>query len=178
MKLVEMGLGLVAIGIVGVAPAHASELYGAVRAGQTTNTSVSGIDLNDGFAYGGAVGGAIGPIRVEAAADHLAGDFAGVVKATAWDYSLSGLIDVPISSNTAVFGGAGVDHVEGAAKVPFGSYSASGNGWNWQVGVSHRFAPGVMGEVRYRRVSASLDGSGASVDLDTDQITTGIRFAL
>lgn len=170
-----MGLGLAAIATVGVAPAHAGELYGAVRAGQTTNTAVDGVDLNDGLSYGGAVGGALGPVRVEVAADHLSGDFAGVVKADAWDYSASALLDLPISSSTAIFGGAGVDHIEATAHVPFGSFGASGNGWNWQAGVSHRFTPGVMGEIRWKRTSADL---GSGLNLDTDQVTAGVRFTL
>jgi opacity protein-like surface antigen len=153
-------------------------LYGAVRAGQTTNTSVSGIDPSDGMSYGAAVGGALGPVRLEAAADHLAGDFAGVIKGDAWDYSVSALLDLPISHDTAIFGGAGLDHVEATAHVPFGSFGGSGNGHSFQAGVSHRFAPGVMGEVRWKRTSADLSISGNSVSLDADQVTMGVRFTL
>lgn len=178
-------LGACAIALVGIggvataSDAHASELYGAVRAGQSTNTSVSGIDLNDGFSYGGAVGGAVGPIRVELAGDHLSGDFAGIVNAKAMDYSASAILDLPISHNTAIFGGAGVDYVSAEAHVPFGSYDASGNGWSYQAGVSHRFASGVMGEVRYKHTEVNdLDVGGGSADLSTDQITAGVRFAL
>ena len=178
MKSLQIGLGVAALALVGIAPAHASELYGAVRAGQTSNTSVEGIDLNDGFAYGGAIGGAVGPVRVEVAADHLSGDFAGVVDASAWDYSASAILDLPISHDAAVFGGVGVDYVSAEAHVPFGSMDASGKGWSYQAGVSHRFANGVMGEVRYKHTTASLDVGGGSADLDTDLVSAGLRFTL
>lgn len=179
MKSVNIGAAALAlVGMAGVATAsdaHASELYGAVRAGQSTNTSVSGIDLNDGFSYGGAIGGALGPVRVELAADHLSGDFAGIVNAKAMDYSASAILDLPISHDTAIFGGAGVDYVSAEAHVPFGSYDASGSGWSYQAGVSHRFTEGVMGEIRWKHTKADLDGGA---NLDTDQVTAGVRFRL
>jgi opacity protein-like surface antigen len=175
LKALSIGLGAATIALVGVTPSHASELYGAVRAGQSTNTSVSGIDLNDGFAYGGAVGGAIGPVRAEVAADHLSGDFAGFVDGSAWDISASAILDFQLSHDTALFAGAGLDYVKAEAKVPFGSMSAEGQGYSYQAGMSHRFANGVMGEVRYKHTEVNdLDG----LDLSTDQVTAGVRFTL
>lgn len=158
-------------------PANAGEWYGTVKVGQT-QSSVEGIDLNDGLAYGAALGTSVGPVRVEVGADHLAGDFGNVIDASAWDYSATAYLDLNVGANSSVFAGAGADYIDGSASFGYGSIDASGTGYHWALGAAHRFAAGVVGEVQYRQINADLDTGYGSVNLDAQEITAGLRFAL
>lgn len=158
--------------------ADAAEWYGAVKVGQT-QSSVEGIDLTDELAYGAAIGTSVGPVRVEAGVDHLAGSFANIVNADAFDYNATAYLDLPVGHNSSVFVGGGVDYIDGSASIYGSSIDASGEGYHWAVGAAHRFAPGVIGEVQWRQTTANLNTDFADgVDLDATEITAGLRFTL
>lgn len=158
-------------------PANAEGWYGVARVGQT-QSSVEGIDLSDGLAYGAAIGHSVGPFRVEAGVDHLAGDFGNVINADAWDYNASAFLDLNVGANSSVFVGAGADYIDGSASFGYGSIDASGTGYHWALGAAHRFSAGVVGEVQYRQINADLDTGYGSVNLDAQEITAGLRFSL
>lgn len=158
--------------------ASAAPFYAKVSVGETSNAAVEGIDLNDGFAYGGAVGTSVGPVRVEAGVDHLSGDIGSFVDVDAWDYSVTGYLDLPITENTGVFAGAGLDYIDASANLGFTSIDGEGNGWHWTVGAAHRFAPGLIGEVAYRSTSADLDTDFGSLEAEYSTVSLGLRVSL
>lgn len=159
-------------------PANAAPLYLKVAAGQTENASVSGIDLNGDLAYEGDVGTSVGPIRAEVGVGHVSGSFGSFADVSAWDLKATGYLDLPLSDNSGVFVGAGVDHIEGEANVYGSSINASGNGWHYSVGVAHRFSPGLIGEVAFTRTTADLDSDYGSFNADFDTVMAGVRASL
>ena len=181
MNQVQIGAAFASLAaIIAVQPAHASPLYLSAHAGQTTNVAVSGINLNDDAAYGGAIGSSVGPVRVEAGIDRLSANLDGVIQAHALDYSASAFFDLPLSDATSVFAGGGVDYLQAEAKVIYGgSVSASGYGYHFGGGVSHRIAEHMIAQVEWRRVKASnLSINGSDVDLTADTVTAGVRVSL
>ncbi len=180
MKVLGLGAAaLVLAPLAFVSSANAAPFYVKASVGQTAGAAVSGVDLSDDMVYGGALGTSVGPFRIEAGADHIATKFASIVDASAWDYSATAYLDLPLGDHASLFAGAGLDHINGSAKTPFGSFDASGNGHHFSGGLAYRFAPGVIGEAQYRRISADLDGgSFGSVNIDVDTVTAGLRLAL
>ena len=89
--------------------ADASPIYLKVAAGQVENAAVSGIDLNGDLAYEGDVGTAVGPVRVEVGVARVSGSFGSFADVNAWDLKATGYLDLPLSDNSGVFLGAGVD---------------------------------------------------------------------
>lgn len=153
--------------------------YAKISVGQTAG-EVNGINLDDGLAYGAAIGTNFGPVRVEVGVDHLAGaiNFGPTLEATALDYSATAYLDLPIGDNATVFAGAGVDYVMGEASFFGNNIDAEGDGWHYAVGASYRLAPGIVGEAQFRQVSAELDSDFGPVDLDASEVTLGLRFLL
>ena len=158
--------------------ADASPIYLKVAAGQVENAAVSGIDLNGDLAYEGDVGTAVGPVRVEVGVARVSGSFGSFADVNAWDFKATGYLDLPLSDNSGVFLGAGVDRVEGQATAYGSSLDASGNGYHWTVGAAHRFSPGVIGEVAFTRTTADLDSSYGSFTADFDTVMAGVRVSL
>ena len=168
------------VAIMAVQPAHAAPLYVAGHVGQTTNVGVSGINLSDGPAYGGAIGTAVGPVRVEAGVDRLSANFAGVLQAHALVYSASAFLDLPVGARASVFGGGGVDSISASADSPYGSgLSASGYGYHFGGGAAYRLNDSVIIEAQWRRLkSSNLSIYGSNVDLTADTVTVGARLSL
>lgn len=158
--------------------ADAGEWYGAIRAG-VSEAEVSGLAFNEGLTYGAAVGTSVGPVRVEAGVTRLSGDFANVVEADALNYSLSGFLDFPVGEKASLFVGGGVDYVDGDASIYGSEIEASGNGYHYGGGFSYRFSPGVIGEAAYSHLTAELDADYlGDIDLESDQVSLGLRLAL
>lgn len=179
MKSVQFGLGVVALALVGVAPAHAQPLYVTGHAGATQDVAVNGIDLKDGGAYGVGVGSTLGPLRVEAGVDHLTTSmdlgFASV-DASALDYHANAYADIPLGGRSSVFAGVGVDWVDASASAFGSSFSARGKGWNYAVGIATKFTDHAIGEIQLRHVSATLDSDFGDLDVDANVLTIGGRF--
>lgn len=178
MKSLQIGLGVAALALVGVAPAHASELYAKVGVGQTENASVGGIDLTGDTAYTAGIGTGLGPLRVEGAVSHVSGHLSTFADISAYDYQATAYLDVPITQNSGVFAGVGADYVSGTATAFGSSMDANGKGWHYTVGVAHRFAPGLIGEVSYTKVSADVDTPYGSQNADFSTAMASLRVAL
>lgn len=158
-------------------PAHADGWYVKASVGQS-GADVGPVTLNDGFAYDLAAGTAVGPVRVEGGVARLSGDLAGALQANALDYHANAYLDLPVGDNASVFGGVGLDYIDGEANFGFGSIDASGNGWNWAVGGAYRLNDRMIAEVQYRDVTADLDTPFGGADLDAQVATIGVRMRL
>ena len=172
------GAGAVVMAFAMAQTASAEGWYGKVSVGETSNAAVEGINLNDGFAYGGALGTAVGPVRVEVGADHVSGDLGGFVDVDAWAYSATAYADFQVTENTGVFVGAGLDYISASANLGGFTIDGEGQGWHWTAGVAHRFSPGIIGEVSYRSVTADLDTDFGSLEAEYATVSAGLRFAL
>lgn len=152
--------------------------YAKFSVGQS-DAELNGIDLGDGLAYGAGLGTNVGPVRVEAGVDHIAGtlNFGPTIEATALDYHATAYLDLPVG-NANLFAGAGLDYVDGEASFFGNTLSAEGDGWHWAVGASYRLAEGLTGEAQFRQISADLDSDFGPVDLDASVVTIGLRLAL
>lgn len=157
-------------------PAHAGELYGAVRVGQAVNTEAAGIDLADDVAYGAAIGYDAGWARFEGGVNRITADTGGLSIA-AIDYSATIYLDLPISERGALFGGAGVDYVQAEANAGFFALEGEGSGWHLTGGYAHRF-DALTVEVGVNHLQADLEFSGFDVEASTDVVFVGARFAL
>jgi opacity protein-like surface antigen len=160
-----------------ISNANASDWYGKVSVGQT-EADISGVALDEGLAYGGAVGTSIGPVRVEAGVTHLSGDFAGIVDADALTYSATGYLDLPVGAHASVFAGAGIDYIDGEANVFGSTLDASGEGYHWSVGGAYRLSERMIAEAMFTQTTADLDTDFGGVDLEANTVTLGLRFAL
>lgn len=183
MKSFQIGAAMVAlVGMNALATeADARNWYAKASVGVSeADVSAFGgtVSFDEGLAYGGAMGTSVGPVRVEAGVSHLSGDFAGVINADALDYHLTGYLDLPVGDNASVFGGAGIDYIDGEASLGFGSIDASGEGYHYAAGFAYRFSDRIIGEFQWRHVTADLDTSFGSVDLEANEATVGIRLAL
>lgn len=176
-------LGAALLAPVLVVPANAAEgWYGKVSIGQNINTEVSGIQLNDDMTYGAAVGTAVGPVRVEAGVDRVAGDlnlgFASV-QANALDWSVTGYLDLPVGDNASVFGGLGVGYIDAEANAFGTTIDGSGTEWHYAVGGAYRLNDRLIVEAQYRHTEAdSISTDFVDVDLSFDAVTAGFRLAL
>lgn len=180
MKILQTTAALAALlgGSAIFTSADASPIYLKVAAGQTTNGAIEGINLNDDMAYEGAIGTAVGPVRLEVGATHVAGNIAGAINLSGWDYSVRGMLDFPLSETTGVFVGGGGDYIDGSANFGGSDLSASGYGWSYVAGVAHRFAPNLVGEISYTHTSADLDSPYGSANVEFDTIMAGARWSL
>jgi opacity protein-like surface antigen len=178
MKISQLLIASALLGPVFIAPnAHADEWYGKLSIGQSS-ADVGGLTLNDGLAYGAAIGTGVGPVRVEAGVARLSGDFAGAINADALDYHATAYLDLPVGDNASVFGGVGIDYVDGEASFGFGSVNASGEGYHWAVGGAYRLSERMIGEVQFRRIEADMDSDFGGFDVAADELTVGVRFRL
>ena len=184
MKSLHIGAALAAlVGVQGLAStADASVIdYAAVRVGQATNTEVSGISFDDDMTYGVAVGKAVGPFRVELGVDRIQGDlnFGGpAISGEALDYHASAFLDFSVGDRASVFAGAGVDFVDASASIFGTEINGDGQGWNYSYGGAYRLTDNIVGEVQVRHLEADLSTDFGDVDLTSEQITLGFRFAL
>lgn len=160
-----------------ISNAAADEWYGKVSVGQS-EADVSGLTLDEGLAYGAALGTSVGPVRVEAGVSRLSGDFAGMFSADALDYRATAYLDLPVGANASVFGGAGLDYIDGEGSIYGSSIDASGEGWHWAVGGAYRLNDRMIAEVQYRQIAADLDTDFGGVDLEANEMTVGFRLAL
>lgn len=178
MKLSQMLLATAVLAPVMIAPsAHAEGWYAKASVGQSS-IDVSGLTLDDEMAYGAAVGTGLGPLRIEGGVSRLSGDFAGVVQADALDYRATAYLDLKVGDNASIFGGAGIDYIDGEANVGFGSVDVSGEGYHWALGGAYRLSERMIGEVQFRRVEAEMGSSFGDFDASADEITMGVRFRL
>lgn len=162
-----------------VETASAEGFYGVVRVGQD-EAQIEGFELDEGLTYGAAIGTSVGPFRVEAGVDRLSGDFGGgLLDGDALDYSASAFLDLNVSERASLFAGAGVDYVQAEANIFGSSIDASGSGWHYAVGGAYRLAEGIIAEVQWRQLDASVDADFiGEVDLEARSVTAGLRFAL
>lgn len=171
-------LAALALGLAFAPVASAQNLYVKATVGQTADTQASGISLSDDLSYGVAIGGDVGPVRLEIGVDHLAANLGGVVDATAIDYSATVYYGQPISERSTVFVGAGVDYLD--ATVSYGPFSTdgSGDGWHYTFGYARTLAPGVTLELSARHIEADLEFSGYGIDAEANVFSIGGRVAL
>ena len=159
----------------GFAPANATERPWYVKAeiGASAQTEIEGIELEDGSVYGGAVGTAIGPVRVEVGARSLNVDTFGV-NLSSIDYNATAYLDLAVGESSSVFVGAGVDYVDAEASFGYGDYQTSAYGWHASAGYARRITPGVIVEGQARYTDIGFDG----FDANTTDFTVGVRLAL
>lgn len=163
-----------------ISEVNAAPLYGKVSVG-TSEAEVSGFALDEGLSYGAALGSSIGPVRVEAGVDRLSGSFdlfGPSIDAGALDYRATAFLDLPVGEHASVFAGAGVDYIDAEASAFGTDIDADGTGWHWAVGGAYRLSDNLIAEAQFRRVSADLETDFGDVDLEADQVTFGLRFAL
>ena len=137
---------LVAVGIFSCGNADAREWYVKAEVGSTfdsqVQTSFGGTELTDELTYGAYVGTAVGPVRVEAGASHLAGDIplGGItLETSAVDYNATVYLDLATSDKGGFYIGAGPDYIQAEANLgPFFSTSQSGYGYHISGGYAHR----------------------------------------
>lgn len=158
--------------------ASAAPIYARVSVGETSNVAVEGIDLNGDFAYEGALGTSIGPVRVEVGAGHASANFAGAIEADALVYSATAYLDLPVTERFGVFAGAGLDYLDASANFGYGSLDADGDGWHYTVGGAYRLSETMIGEVAFKHTEASLDSDAGSFDAEYDTIQAGVRLRL
>lgn len=156
-------------------PAWAGDFYGTVRAGIVMNAEAGPIELSDGDTYGVALGTAVGPVRVEVAANHSNFDVFPGVTADFNTVSATANIDFQITPQSTVYVGAGPAWGEAEASFGFGSYSDSGIGYVIQAGYSRRLSDTIVGELQVRRTDVDLDDS---FDVSGYGVTAGLRFRL
>ena len=176
--LQSTALALVVLAPFGAASAAAP--YAKLSYGETTNIEAAGFSLNDGDAYGVALGSSFGPVRAEAGVSHLEGSFAGgILAADAIDYHATAYLDFPISERAGVFAGAGGDYVQAEANTPGPSLEGSGTGYHWALGGAYRLNDNIILEAQFRQVSASVDLDFiGDTDVDASEVTVGLRFRL
>lgn len=172
-----------AIACLGLAQtASASDWYVKAEVGTTFDTQVQtsfgGTELTDELTYGAYVGTAVGPVRVEAGASHIAGNInlGGIsLEASAIDYNATAYLDLKVSEDSAFYVGAGADYIQAEAALgPFFSTDLSGYGYHVTGGYAHRVSPSSIIEIQGRYLSADL----GQVDLTGTAFTVGYRYAL
>jgi hypothetical protein len=144
--------------------------YIKAEIGALPDTSVEGIELEDGTVYGASVGTTVGPFRVEAGVRSLNFDTFGI-NLSAVDYTATVYADI---GTTGFFVGAGADYAQAEASFGYGDYNADAYGWHVAGGYQRRIAEGVIleGQARWTELDFDdFDGSGPS-------FTLGARFAL
>lgn len=170
-------LAIVLISVFTCSQANASEWYVKAEVGSTFDTSVNAIELSDEPVYGAYVGTAVGPVRLEAGARHVAGDFQfgpWTVETSAVNYTATAYLDLATSENAGFFVGAGPDYYTAEINSPFGSADTEGAGWHVAGGYATRITDRAIFEVAARYGEADLDG----IDLTGTSVTAGVRFAL
>lgn len=174
-----LGAVAFAVAILGVEvrTAAADELYGKFTIGQAVNTEAAGVDLSDDLAYGVAVGGRLGPARIELGVSRIGADTAGI-SISAIDYSATAFLDLPVSERGAFFAGVGLDYLTAEAGVAFFTVDGEGDGWHYTGGYAHRFTNDLTVEIGVNHLEADLDFSGYSIETSTDVAYVGARFAL
>jgi opacity protein-like surface antigen len=177
LKTYIFACALACVGLTSLPPAEASaEVYVKVEAGLTPETNVEHFQLGDDYTYGAAIGTGAGPFRIEAGVSRLSADIAGgLVEADAVDYSATAYLDFPVTANTGVFVGAGVDYVQAEATLGgFYSMQESGYGYHAAAGVATRVSERIIleGQVRY------LEANVGDLDLSAPAFTLGARVRL
>lgn len=173
---ISIFIAAAAAGLCLASVAHAEGHYVKAEVGTTVNTEVGtpygSIELSDEATFGGYIGGAIGPVRVEAGAAHLSGniDFYGLtVDTSAIDYNATAYLDTA----SGFYIGAGVDYV--VAEAGIGPYSIDQEGFGYHVSGGYAFtAAGGVVELQATYLDASLD----DVDVSGPRFTVGYRHAL
>jgi len=156
--------------------AHA-DVYVKAEIGATVDTQVdagfASAELNDDLTFGGYVGTAFGPFRVEAGAAHISGDanFFGIpVDASAIDYNATAYLDTA----SGFYVGAGVNYVQAEATVAnVFSVDQEGTGWHVSGGYAFAAAGGIV-ELQGTYRDIDLD----AVDLSGPAFTVGYRRAI
>lgn len=174
--LLNTGAALIALTAAGAlcGQAEASSMYGKISAGEAVDSTVGGFALNDGLTYEGAIGGSAGPVRIEAGVGRTSIDLFAVGQGHAVDYSVTAYVDLP----HGVFVGLGGDYIE-ANVTGFGpSLEANGDGWHYAVGYARRLTSDMIGEVQLRHTEANLDFGFGDLDVESDALTVGVRFAI
>lgn len=179
MNVLKFGVAAAALvaGNAWATTADASEWYGRVSVGQSEITGSAGgftAELEEGLSYGAGLGTSVGPFRVEVGVDQLSGNFANFADVDALAYSATAYLDLNVGENASVFVGAGADYIDAEMNVPGFSVSETGEGWHYDVGAAYRLSDRFIGEVRVRQIQADIAG----IDVDTSQVTAGVRFAL
>lgn len=149
-----LAAGFLALGI--ATPASADPFYVKASAGVSLNTEVEGFSLEDNAVYGVAVGTAVGPVRVEVGADRINTGIMGL-EANVNDFSATAYLDLPITENTGVFVGAGLDYLQAEASYYGYEFDQDGQGWHATAGVATRLSDRVIGEVAIRYLDADFD---------------------
>lgn len=161
----------------GLAQTATAEIYVKAEVGVAVDTQVDtsfvDVEFDDGLTFGGYVGTAVGPFRVEAGAAHISGDanFFGIpVDASAIDYNATAYLDTA----SGFYVGAGINYVEAEATVA-GLFSANDSGWGYHVSGGYAFsAAGGIIELQgtYRQIDMD------NVDLSGPAFTVGYRRAI
>lgn len=160
--------------------ADARAWYVRAGVGTTVNADVSGFELDGQEALRGAVGTAVGPLRVEAGVDRVSAEanIGIAIPADAIDYNATAYLDLPVGDNASVFFGGGLDYVEAEASFFGSTIEGSGDGWHYAAGVAYRLNERMIADVEYRHVEADLDFGGGSADVSADTVMGSIRLKL
>ncbi len=175
--LTALSAAALAVGFAG--NAAALDLYAKASVGTATNVEASGVSLDGGLAFEGALGADLGLVRIEGNVSRIDADaFAGAIDASAWTYGGTAYLDIPLGERATLFGGAGLDYVDAEADFGYGSLGADGWGHHLTAGVGYRLGSNTTVEVSYRRLSAELDSDYGDIDVDADTVMAGVRVKL
>lgn len=171
-------------GVLIAGPAHASDLYGAVRVGTALDNEASAfgtsLDLSDGRSIAGAVGvsfdnGLEFELGVEHATANLNLGFADFDAEATTPYLNAHFVFFRQSAGLRPYAIVGYVRPEADVGMALGSIEGDGDGWQYGAGVTFPLA-GVRGDVRLLMRSTDLSFNGTDVEHDALRAEGGIRF--
>ena len=162
-----LALGLIGLG---ACDALAAPLYISGHVGVSTEQSVGGISFEDQNTFGGAIGTAVGPVRVEVGVDrHNGSAYGGIVQSRATVYNASAFLD----TSSGFYAGGGVDWAQASESFYGCKENDSGFGYHAAVGYAKRISDNIILDAQARYTH--LDVFEGSSDVT---FTVGARVAI
>lgn len=178
MKKVSILVGAAAA-LACAAGAANAEVYGKLETGGTfdgkVNTPGPDVDLDGGWAWGGAVGGNVTPaMRVEGEFSQNRADFKSIPGDNRASFLLANAYyDFAPDAQVTPFVGAGV----GAGKIETGAADDTAFAYKLTGGVAAKFSDRVTGELAYNyKAAPDLKFGGVDAKYHENAVTAGVRM--
>lgn len=168
-------------------PAHAAEgLYGAVSGSVAMDGDINGLSVDEGNAFGVAVGAEWKALRIEANVDRVSHEInlgGAAADASAMVYGGSAFLDFPITEKLGLFAGGGGGYADAEASLFGTDLTGDGISWNVKAGAAFRLSDTLIGEAYIKHIEADLDmdvpgGGQFNVDYAANFAGVGLRLAL
>jgi len=167
------------------APAEAKTLYGAARYGVSDadiDTGFGSLSTDQGSTFGAEIGVASSNgLRVGVSVDRATADIAlspgFSFEGQTTTFAVGAQYDVLSFGDAKAFVGIGYDYTKAEVNAGFASLEGDGDGWHYDVGVSHQVTPTLSVEVMRRAHKGDLafDFFPSDVSLDQSAWTFGLR---